>query len=452
MRKKWTKEEDDILKKYYPTAATLDEIPLPGRTKNAIGGRAYHLKLKPKPGRNRRGRVGPKMSDEEKKKKANELGLKYRADPRFVLFNNAKSRAKQNNLTFDIKIDDIVVPEYCPVYGMKLKVGKGKAHDASPSLDRKNPLIGYTKENIWVISHKANRIKNNASISDLELLVNAAKDNIAASHKKYESGQGFKILVVGENCRDGWILGPVRVNPEAPTMVISPTEEKYNAGMAGNLFENLKSLSPESFVFFISQSNLISKTRYVDCASGYTLLRIDINDKAHKELDIETFEEELKKQKISIEIFDAVVVSDYNKSFLTKEFMQGLFEICIDLGIPTWLDTKKQLGEWSKDVFCVKINKKEYDSQLNSGLQHCQNLLVTLGREGIWWVNQDKKYHAEQVQISCLSGAGDTALAGLVIGYLENNGDMVKAIEFANRAARVAVSHAGVVAVKREEI
>jgi hypothetical protein len=41
----------------------------------------------------------------------------------------------------------------------------------SPSLDRKNSLLGYTKENTWVISYKANAAKSNCTLNELELLV-----------------------------------------------------------------------------------------------------------------------------------------------------------------------------------------------------------------------------------------------------------------------------------------
>lgn len=41
----------------------------------------------------------------------------------------------------------------------------------SPTIDRINPKLGYIKGNVWVISNKANRFKNDATLEELELLV-----------------------------------------------------------------------------------------------------------------------------------------------------------------------------------------------------------------------------------------------------------------------------------------
>ena len=89
----------------------------------------------------------------------------------FFLFHGAKRRAKMKGLDFDIKIFDIKIPEICPLLGIPLiKMGR-KITDNSPSIDRINPKKGYIKSNIWVISYKANSVKNNCSLSELELLV-----------------------------------------------------------------------------------------------------------------------------------------------------------------------------------------------------------------------------------------------------------------------------------------
>jgi hypothetical protein len=84
------------------------------------------------------------------------------------LYDSAKRRANYKNINFSIKQSDIIVPKYCPVLGIELSVGEGSAHDGSPSLDRVIPSLGYIKENIIVVSHKANTIKNNATIDELE--------------------------------------------------------------------------------------------------------------------------------------------------------------------------------------------------------------------------------------------------------------------------------------------
>lgn len=94
----------------------------------------------------------------------------------YQMFMNAKGRAKATNIPIEITYKDIVVPDTCPVLGIKIvsnynpriymaekKQGKsrlvGMQTDNSPSLDRIIPQKGYVKGNIWVISQRANRIK-----------------------------------------------------------------------------------------------------------------------------------------------------------------------------------------------------------------------------------------------------------------------------------------------------
>lgn len=78
------------------------------------------------------------------------------------------ARCKKGNIPFDLTIEDIFIPQYCPVLNIELKVGDGKTHDSSPSLDRIVPELGYIKNNVIVVSHKANRIKNNAKTCELK--------------------------------------------------------------------------------------------------------------------------------------------------------------------------------------------------------------------------------------------------------------------------------------------
>lgn len=84
---------------------------------------------------------------------------------------HARARAKKLELPFTITIDDIVIPNFCPILGIELKKGEGKSHDNSPSLDRIIPSLGYVPGNIQVISYRANRIKNDATLDELRKLV-----------------------------------------------------------------------------------------------------------------------------------------------------------------------------------------------------------------------------------------------------------------------------------------
>lgn len=80
------------------------------------------------------------------------------------LVNSAKQRANIKGWEFDITPDDIVVPEFCPILGEKLV----KHTRYAPSIDRIDSTKGYTKDNVWVISRRANLMKNDATVEDLK--------------------------------------------------------------------------------------------------------------------------------------------------------------------------------------------------------------------------------------------------------------------------------------------
>ena len=93
--------------------------------------------------------------------------------PEYAMLMRAKSRAVRNGVEFDLTLDDVVIPVLCPVFGTPLALGTVKENDNSPSLDRVNNKRGYVRGNVWVISKKANMIKNNGTLSELKMLVSA---------------------------------------------------------------------------------------------------------------------------------------------------------------------------------------------------------------------------------------------------------------------------------------
>ncbi len=80
------------------------------------------------------------------------------------LWKGAKDRATEKGLEFDLVVDDIKIPDVCPVLGILLNASD-RAH--TPSIDRIDNARGYTKDNIQIISWRANRLKNDASLEEL---------------------------------------------------------------------------------------------------------------------------------------------------------------------------------------------------------------------------------------------------------------------------------------------
>ena len=93
----------------------------------------------------------------------------------YKMLARAKSRAKKNNLPFNLELDDIAIPDTCPLLGIKIESNNFRNSPNNPSLDKIIPEKGYIKGNVWVISNRANTLKNDASLQELELLVENLK-------------------------------------------------------------------------------------------------------------------------------------------------------------------------------------------------------------------------------------------------------------------------------------
>jgi hypothetical protein len=96
----------------------------------------------------------------------------------------AKARATKAGVPFNLTPEDITIPYRCPVLGTPIIVGAEKASDNSPSLDRVVPLLGYVRGNILVISNRANRIKNNATVPELRLVADFFENHMSNNWMK----------------------------------------------------------------------------------------------------------------------------------------------------------------------------------------------------------------------------------------------------------------------------
>ena len=240
----------------------------------------------------------------------------------------------------------------------------------------------------------------------------------------------YKILLVGDDCEDVYQYGTVdRISPEAPVPIFKFLYEERRPGMAGNVARNLEALGCEVNYLHGETSR---KTRLVDKRSNQHIVRID-NDAKCTAIEFLT---DIPR------IYDAIVVSDYDKGSVTYELIEEL----IATKIPTFVDTKKTDLERMQGAW-VKINELEY-SKIKS---ECTGLIVTQGAKGAKAVHHDLSFGAPQVEVTDVTGAGDTFLAALTVEWLSNK-DLSHAIQYAIRAASVTVQRFGVYAPTREEI
>jgi D-glycero-beta-D-manno-heptose-7-phosphate kinase len=248
----------------------------------------------------------------------------------------------------------------------------------------------------------------------------------------------FTVLLIGDSCVDEYVYGAVeRLSPETPVPVLRQTRKESKSGMAANVKENLEALGCE--VDFITNLETIVKTRYIDEKSGYHLLRVDQDEQLVPWSGKMPFE---------ITDYDAVVISDYNKGFVSYEHIEQVREMFKG---PIFLDTKKTDLAAFHNIF-VKINELEYSRRDSINNQ----LIVTLGSKGAMWkTGRDPKhetyYLAPKVEVFDVCGAGDTFLSALAFEYLCTN-DISKSIEFAIKASSITVTHNGNYAPTLEEI
>tara|TARA_R110000824_G_scaffold223040_1_gene410840 strand:+ start:368 stop:1039 length:672 start_codon:yes stop_codon:yes gene_type:complete len=218
--------------------------------------------------------------------------------------------------------------------------------------------------------------------------------------------------------------------PEAPVPVFNTIRSVENEGMARNVYKNLQSLKAQVNIHTNSNWVSITKTRYVDQNTNHMFIRVD------SVLESKYGRSNLKN--IKFEDYDAVVISDYNKGFVSEKDIEAISQ----RHSLTFLDTKKILGPWCENVSFIKINNHEYERtrhMLSDKIQ--ERLIVTMGSDGAKF--NGIVYPVENVEIKDSSGAGDTFIAALTVEYLKNS-NIRKAIEFANKCATTVVQKRGV--------
>jgi len=244
-----------------------------------------------------------------------------------------------------------------------------------------------------------------------------------------------KILLIGDVCIDRYVFGSCdRMSPEAPVPIIRQTKSIDVMGMSGNVFSNISSMSSEIELTWLRPDPVtIIKTRFIDSKSKNHLLRYDIDENQ----DPMTCLGDLK-----VDEYDLVVISDYDKGFLTQEMLNNLTSLSSSRIL---VDTKK------KDLSCfhrciIKINENEFQQAKNIN-QDC-DVIVTLGQDGARF--KDLHYSTNQVEAHDVCGAGDVFISALAVRLIET-GDIHRSIMTANACASHSVTKVGTYTVTNQE-
>ena len=243
-----------------------------------------------------------------------------------------------------------------------------------------------------------------------------------------------KILVIGESCIDVFVYGECkRLSPEAPVPVMSDINRKLNHGMAGNVRKNLEVIAEGYDVDCMCQAEIIIKTRYIDSKTNHMFLRVDEGEHGTM-VPFRITNSVIEKIKEA----DAVIVSDYDKGFLTEELLQEIAEHARF----AVLDSKKKLRPDTIMAYnYVKLNELEWEANKTSNPQLLSKMIVTLGGRGAMYM--DIMYPVDSKETIDVSGAGDTFVAAFVTKYLQTQ-DVDVSITFANKMSAIVVSKRGV--------
>jgi rfaE bifunctional protein kinase chain/domain len=305
---------------------------------------------------------------------------------------------------------------------------------------------------------------------------------------------GLRILVIGDLMLDHYIWGDAtRISPEAPVPVIDIARDTWTAGGAANVAINITSLGAKCTVLgFIGNDEAGAKLREVLSAkgvdavatpgSGTTILKTRVMVQhqqlcrldreslpSHYAVDPKAIASVLSK---AIKASDAVILSDYAKGVLSDAIVAQATKIARTEGKFIALDPKPKHQLSFSGLDLITPNKREA-LQL-AGIEPppgtrfpaaavCEalnkkyatkNVVVTLGEDGMLLSSAGKVLTTIPTaarEIYDVSGAGDTALAALVLALASGAG-LEDSAHFANAAAGVVVAKLGTATVTPAEL
>ena len=303
-----------------------------------------------------------------------------------------------------------------------------------------------------------------------------------------------RILCVGDLILDQYIYGNVeRMSPEAPVPILSINEENFQLGGVGNVARNISSLGGKATIVSMigkdysskyieklikKEKNLKSdfvvdphystplKMRFLN---NFTqLLRADKEQIGTKSQTAHTnkINKKIKKQ---IEHCDAIIISDYKKGLITKEFIRELVKLAkknkkviladpksIDFNIYEGVDfltpNQKELSKATNNFIDSEKEAVESGKQI---ITQCKikNVLVTRSEKGMILINEKKFKNLPTLakEIYDVSGAGDTVIAVLAI-MIASGFDIETSALLSNHAAGIVVGKKGTAVTTQEEM
>ncbi|MEM5517571.1 D-glycero-beta-D-manno-heptose 1-phosphate adenylyltransferase [Henriciella sp. AS95] len=310
-----------------------------------------------------------------------------------------------------------------------------------------------------------------------------------------ERGRGKTVLCVGDLMLDRFVYGSVnRISPESPVPVLQKSSVSEMPGGAGNVARNMASMGLnviligcvgededgerlasvmdsepgiDSRLARSSSFQTIVKTRFV--ASNQQLLRVDTEARVPDigltaDVIISAIGDAVRAKTCS-----AIVVSDYAKGSVTPDIFRACLDIASGVGIPVLVDPKSNDLAVYRGATLIKPNANELaaatglscadDKDVEAALVVLKsnlpetNFVVTRAEKGMSWITDGKVHHrhGEAREVYDVSGAGDTSMAAMALGYAADAA-LEEAVALAVTASGIAVGKTGTATVSASEI
>lgn len=296
------------------------------------------------------------------------------------------------------------------------------------------------------------------------------------------------ILVVGDAMIDRYVYGEVtRISPEAPVPVLLTRESTVRAGGAANVAANIAAMGGTcellaavgddgrqreladllaapglTIDLVVGRTGVTTEKTRIVSGRQHQIARVD----RESGVDPETLAELERRFALALDRVGMVVLSDYGKGVL--EPIARLIALARARGVRVLVDPKTTGAERYRGAHVLKPNSAEYrllfgacpDAELPDhalaairahGIDH---LVLTNGPAGMLAVSADgrvRRHPTRALEVYDVSGAGDTALAALAVALCAGE-DLEHAVDRANLAAGIAVSHAGTYVVTARDI
>lgn len=316
------------------------------------------------------------------------------------------------------------------------------------------------------------------------------RNNIMSSQKiTLPNFESIHVLVYGDLMVDRYFHGDAtRISPEAPVPVVHVSEVEVRPGGAANVAQNIAALGGKVTLCGLVGQDPVAKELQqcldqsrIDCKflalPNYpTITKLRVMGR-HQQLIRMDFEKEYEMEMDDDALFadycetlktvQLVVLSDYSKGSLTH--VERLIQAANKLNIPVLIDPKHKAYSRYAGAMMLTPNLKEFESVVGPcrhlteitqkahellKKEHIENLLVTLGKDGMLFIAREKEavhFHAQALDVFDVTGAGDTVIAVLAAGIAAGM-PILSAIELANVAAGIVVGKSGAQAVTVAEL